>query len=109
MEWVLLAALAAALAFLFARWRRRSAELGRASEARQAAVMAEAMVAAKPPDPGIAQQRLLLEAAAKAAEAGEPVLSIQLYARLISRYPEGPFAEQARAAAQAQKKTLAKT
>ena len=29
------------------------------------------------------QERLLLDAAAKAAEAGEPVLSIQLYAKLL--------------------------
>ena len=35
----------------------------------------------------LAQQKLLFEAAAKAGEAGEPVLSIQLYARLLARYP----------------------
>jgi hypothetical protein len=58
--------------------------------------------------PGIApQERLLLDAAAKAGEAGEPVLSIQLYAKLLSRYPQTQFAGQARAAVEAQKKKLA--
>ena len=52
-------------------------------------------------------QRLLLEAAAKAGEAGEPALSIQLYARLLARYPQTSFADQARAAVEAQKKKLA--
>ena len=45
---------------------------------------------------------------AKAGEAGEPVLSIQLYARLLARYPESAFAAQARAAVEAQKQKLAK-
>jgi hypothetical protein len=53
-------------------------------------------------------QRFLLEAASKAGEAGEPALSIQLYAKLLSRYPQTSFAEQARAAVEAQKKKLAK-
>jgi len=53
-------------------------------------------------------QKLLLEAGAKAAEAGEPALSIQLYARLIARFPQGAFAAQARAAVEAQKQKLAK-
>jgi hypothetical protein len=49
---------------------------------------------------------MLLEAAAKAAEAGEPALSIQLYARLLSRFPQTVLATQARAAVEAQKKKL---
>ena len=55
----------------------------------------------------MAQQKLLFEAAAKAGEAGEAVLSIQLYARLLARYPDSTFASQARAAVEAQKKKLA--
>jgi len=55
----------------------------------------------------VVQQRLLLEAAAKAGEAGEPALSIQLYAKLLARYPQCSFADQARAAVTAQKKKLA--
>jgi len=55
-----------------------------------------------------ATQRLLFEAAHKAGEAGEPALAIQLYARLLARYPATGFAEPARAAAAALKKKLAK-
>jgi len=56
----------------------------------------------------LAKQRLLLEAAAKAGEAGEPVLSIQLYARLLARYPDSTFSSTARAAVEMQKKNLTK-
>ena len=55
---------------------------------------------------GLAQQKLLFEAAHKAGDAGEPALAIQLYARLLARYPASTFADQARAAAQAQKKKV---
>lgn len=57
----------------------------------------------------LAQQKLLFESAHKAGEAGEPALAIQLYARLLVRYPESGFADQARAGAEAQKKKLLKT
>ncbi|HEY6966460.1 MAG TPA: hypothetical protein VI229_03240 [Burkholderiales bacterium] len=57
---------------------------------------------------GIAQQKLLFEAAHKAGEAGEPALAIQLYARLLARFPASAFASQARAAVEAEKKKLAK-
>jgi hypothetical protein len=57
---------------------------------------------------GLAQQKLLFEAAHKAGEAGEPALAIQLYARLLARYPQSGFAVQARTAVEAQKKKLAK-
>jgi len=57
---------------------------------------------------GLAQQKLLFEAAHKAGEAGEPALAIQLYARLLARYPESGIAAQARTAAEAEKKKLAK-
>ena len=63
-------------------------------------------------------ERLLLErvagrtcvgqsAAPEAGEAGEPVLSIQLYARLLARYPDSALGEEARAAVEAQKKKIA--
>ncbi len=57
----------------------------------------------------LAQQKLLFEAAHKAGEAGEAALAIQLYARLLARYPASAFGPQARAAAEALKKKLVKT
>jgi hypothetical protein len=57
---------------------------------------------------GLAQQKLLFEAAHKAGEAGEPALAVQLYARLLVRFPASAFASQARAAAEALKKKLVK-
>ena len=108
----------AALAFFFWVRYRAWAERQRASDerfagfidqVRPAVVPATAPAAAPtPPDPTLAQQKLLLEAASKAGEAGEAVLSIQLYARLISRFPQSPFSAQARTAVEAQKKKLAK-
>jgi hypothetical protein len=56
----------------------------------------------------LAQQKLLFEAAHKAAEAGEAALAIQLYARLLARYPASAFVPQARTAAEALKKKLVK-
>jgi hypothetical protein len=103
--WLSAIAGAAGLAYWFRSWRAREAQRSRASEERFASLMAQAMVPAKP---DAAPQRLLLEAAAKAGEAGEPVLSIQLYARLLARYPECAFASQARAAVEEQKKKLSK-
>jgi hypothetical protein len=112
--WLLAIAVIAVVAFGIVRWRKRREELARASEERSAAFMAEMMAAnrpkAAPPGDaaGLAKQKLLLEAAAKAGEAGEPVLSIQLYARLLARYPDSAFAAQAREAVEAQKKNLPK-
>lgn len=110
--WICLIAAAVGLAYWYRHWRRRHDALKRASEERFATFMAQAMTAAgaKPPQDteALAPQRLLLEAAAKAGEAGEPALSIQLYARLLSRYPQSTFAAQARAAVEVQKKKLAK-
>lgn len=115
--WLLALSAAGGFGYWAWSWRRRRAERKRAADERMASFMAQAMVAANagrnpaPPavDAGaVAKQRLLLEAAAKAAEAGEPVLSIQLYARLLSRYPDSGFAAQARAAVEVQKKKLAK-
>ena len=105
----------AGLVWAVARWRRRWIERQQAAEARLASFIAQAAPAAStgaiavpPAAPPVApQERLLLDAAAKAGEAGEPVLSIQLYAKLLARYPQTPFAAQARAAVEAQKKKLA--
>lgn len=110
--WLLVLAGIAVLGYAFWTWRRRWEERQRASEERLAAFIAQARpaaaaAAAPPVDPSLPQQKLLLEAAAKAAEAGEPALSIQLYARLIARFPQSAFVEQARGAVQAQKQKLA--
>ena len=56
----------------------------------------------------IATQKLLFEAAHRAGEAGEPALAIQLYGRLLARYPASTFADPARAAAESLKKKLVK-
>ena len=110
LTWLLVFAAIGVLGYALWTWRQRFVERQRAAEERFAAFMAQAKpaVPAVAADPGLPQQRLLLEAAAKAGEAGEPVLSIQLYARLIARYPESAFAAQARAAVEAQKQKLAK-
>lgn len=73
-----------------------------------AAAPMPAIPSAATPANGLAQQKLLFEAAHKAGEAGEPALSIQLYARLLARYPDCGFVAQARAAAEVQKKKLSK-
>jgi hypothetical protein len=115
----LLIAGSAGLAFWLWRAYQRFAERSRASEQRFASAMTQVMTAAKagaaepagrpaPEVAGMAQQKLLYEAASKAGEAGEPVLSIQLYARLIARYPDSTLGTQARAAVEAQKRKLAK-
>ena len=114
--WLILAAAIALIAYAISRWRRRWQEHRRASEERFAAFIAQARPAeasaphAVPPMPeaSLALQKLLFEAAAKAAEAGEPALAIQLYARLIARFPESAFIEHARGAVQAQRERLAK-
>lgn len=82
------------------------AEFARAAAAAKAAGAAKAADLARAAD--LAKQRLLFDAAAKAGEAGEPVLSIQLYARLLARYPDSALVSQARAAVEAQKRHLAK-
>jgi hypothetical protein len=84
----------------------RAADFARAAEFAKAAEVAKAADFAKAAD--LPKQRLLFDAAAKAGEAGEPVLSIQLYARLLARYPDSTFASQARAAVETQKKYLTK-
>jgi len=106
----LLLAAGAGLAFWFWVAYRRFAERSRGAGERFASVMTQALVAAQPKaaeEPaGMAQQKLLYEAASKAGEAGEAVISIQLYARLLARYPDSTLGTQARAAVEAQKKKL---
>ncbi|HEX9396736.1 MAG TPA: hypothetical protein VF943_08365 [Burkholderiales bacterium] len=95
-------------------WRLRLGWLERQRTAEQrlsSLVVAAQAPAAAAPAPkadvvGIAAQQSLFESASKAAEAGEPALSIQIYARLLSRFPASAFAVQARAAVEAQKKKL---
>ena len=114
--WVALAGVIVAVAYFVARWRRQWAEREKAVEARMASFIAQSKPATPPLSPAPAalpaaaapQERLLLEAAHKAGEAGEAALSIQLYAKLLSRYPQTTFAAQARAAVAEQKKKLAK-
>ena len=89
---------------------RRASERRSAAEHREAAFLAEAMKAnagqkGAPVVPA-PQERLLFDAAAKAGDAGEPALCIQLYARLLSRFPQTALAAQERAAVDAQKKKL---
>jgi hypothetical protein len=130
--WFIALAAVAGVVYGLYRMRTKWEERNRASEERFANFMAQAlpggalgapaapaaprMPQAAPIPPMIAEakashevaiQRLLLEAASKAGEAGEPVLSIQLYAKLLSRYPQCSFAAQARAAVETQKKKLA--
>jgi len=103
--WVLLIAGGVGAGVWFRTWRRRQAEREQAAEQRLAAFVTQSKPAAPVADPA---QKLLFDAAAKAGDANEPVLSIQLYARLLSRFPGSAFAEQARAAVEAQKKKVAK-
>jgi hypothetical protein len=110
--WLLVIASIGAIGYWFWTWRRRWAERERAAEERMAALVAQAKPAAPAPPPAKAPSPnpgLLFDAAAKTAAAGEPALSIQLYARLIARYPDSPFAAQARAAVEIEKKKLIKT
>ena len=106
----LLIAAGAGLAFWMWVAYRRFAERSRGAGERFASAMTQAMVPpkAKPAEDlaGVAQQKLLYDAAAKAGEAGEAVISIQLYARLLARYPDSTLGVQARAAVEAQKKKL---
>jgi len=111
--WLVVLGVFAGLGYWLWAASRRFAERTRAAEERFATFVAQTARPSAPkldaaPAPDLGPQKLLFEAAAKAGEAGEPALSIQLYARLIVRYPEGAFAAQARAAVEAQKSKLAR-
>lgn len=118
--WVIVAGFVALCVGLVWFVRRRLAERRQAEEARIAAFVSGLVPApAKPAEPSapapvsatgneLPAQKLLFEAAHKAGEAGEPAIAIQLYARLLARYPASPFATEARAAVEVQKKKLAK-
>jgi hypothetical protein len=125
MIWVIVLVFAAALGYALWRGKRHWEERKRAENERLASFMtqvlpagqalptAQTLPAAQRMPQAIdasaqAQQKLLFESAAKAAQAGEAALSIQLYARLLSRYPDSSFALLARAAIEEQKKKLAK-
>jgi hypothetical protein len=112
LTWLLVFVAIGVLGYAMWSWRQRWLERQRAAEKRLAAFIAEARPAAAAVTPAadnsLGQEKLLYEAAAKAGEAGEPVLSIQLYARLLARYPQSGFAAQARAAVETQKQKLAK-
>jgi hypothetical protein len=103
--WLLIFGAGAGLVYWWRNWRERQAAREHAAQERLAAFMAEAKAAAPAADPA---QRLLFEAAAKAGEANEPALAIQLYARLLSRFPDSALCAQARAAVETQKKKLVK-
>ena len=124
--WFAVLVFVAALVWLIWFIRGRAEQRRRAEEARAAAFISELGAAAKPaPDPALvragpmppppapmgdlALQKLLFEAAHKAGEAGEAALAIQLYARLLARYPATGFAEPARAAAAELKRKLVKS
>ena len=115
--WLIVLASIGGIVYALMRWRQRWDEREKAAEARMASFIAQAQPATPPLVPAAAaaapsaapQERLLLEAAAKAGEAGEPALAIQLYAKLLSRFPQTTFAAQARSAVAEQKKRLAKS
>ena len=108
LAWFVFIASIAVVAYGLARWRKRWEEHQRIAEARLAQFVSQARAPAAAPA-AAPQERLLLEAAGKAGDAGEPALAIQLYARLLSRFPETTFAAQARAAVTELKKRLAGT
>ena len=124
--WLGLLGVVAGFGYAFWLLARKHAERKQAAEERLAAFMSQMRPAAPKLDaapaampapsataapallPHLGTQKLLFEAAFKAGEAGEPALSIQLYARLIARYPDGAFVAQARAAAEREKARLAR-
>src|SRR5688500_12487762 len=110
MLWLTVIGSIGGIALYFWKARERWKEKQRESEARFAEMMGQLKPAVAPVPMKVEapEQRLLFDAAGKAAEAGEPALSIQLYARLLARYPDTQLAAQARSAVESQKKKLAK-
>jgi len=125
MVWFIALAAVGGVVYGLYRVRAKWEERNKASEERFASFISQALPGSLPVAPAgaataptpapmplkanndVVQQRLLLEAASKAGEAGEAALSIQLYAKLLTRYPQSSFASQARAAVETQKKKLA--
>ena len=112
--WLLILGAIGGIVYVLWRWRERWTEHKRASEERLATFIAQARPVAPSAPPAVAAvdtslptQKLLLEAALKAAEAGEAAISIQLYARLLERYPESTFGAQAQAAIEREQRKLA--
>ena len=120
--WLIILASLGTLVFGVRHVLRKARERQRAEEARAAEFMAMAAAAkplapaSPPPMPAaalpatddVALQKLLFEAAHKAGEAGEAALAIQLYARLLARFPATAFAAQARDAVGEQKKRMSR-
>jgi hypothetical protein len=105
--WILLIAIAGGVAWAVWRARRRLDDQQRAEAARTAAFLAQALQRPRDgPAAAAPQERLLFDAATKAGEAGEAALAIQLYARLVTRFPHSALLPQARAAVDAEKKRL---
>ena len=108
-SWLVFIVLAAMFGYAVWHFRCQAAERERAAAERLASFMAQSLPAAQPAaQPESQPASLLMEAAAKAGQAGEAALSIQLYARLLARYPDTSFAGLARAAVEEQKKRLAR-
>jgi hypothetical protein len=122
--WFVVAVFAGTLVGMVWYIRRKAEERRLAEEARVAAFVSSLGAAVPPSAPNsapatslppalptgdIALQKMLFDAAHKAGEAGEPALAIQLYARLLARYPATSFAEPARAAVTALNKKLVKS
>ena len=127
LAWFIVLGTIGVIVWYLARLRRQFAERHEAAEARMVTLIAEVRPATPPglaPTPPVLaptpaaeaapaageapQERLLFDAARKAGEAGEPVLAIQLYAKLLSRFPKTIFTTRARSAVEEQKKKLAK-
>jgi hypothetical protein len=120
--WLVVAVFAATLVGMVWYIRRKAEERRLAEEARLAAFVSSLGAAVPPsapkpapaqapslPTSAIALQKMLFDAAHKAGEAGEPALAIQLYARLLARFPATSFAEPARAAVTALNRKLLKS
>ena len=119
--WVAVFFSAGVLVFIIRYVVRKQAARERASEARAAELLVQmagakaAAAEARPVVPAAAPvpargkletQKLLFDAARRAGEADEPDLAIQLYARLLARFPDSAFADEVRTATEAQKRKL---
>jgi TolA-binding protein len=107
--WLVIAGCVGGIAYLAWRALDKARERERTEEARFAAfiqagkpttapVAPPPALASAPPAASNPQEKALFEAANKATEAGEPQLALQLYQRLVERFPAGEFAPGARMA-----------